>query len=605
MKWLACLINLSLILGQPLMAKSQDRGGDVRLRVRDERGQQQANETQIYANSYALLIGNTKYQDRAWNDLPDVDDDLAAVREVLESRHGFKVEVALNQNRDALLRVIDQFISRYGQRSANRLLIYYSGHGYTALLPDERKMGYLVLPDAPAMPDEERALKTPPSDEEFERFLPAAITMDEIETYARRITSKHVLFVFDSCFSGTVLYKDLGTSVPTLITTEELKPVRAYLTAGNETQRVPVFSKFRRKFVAGLRGEADTNGDGFILSSELGRWVSIEVEKDTGRRQTPVFGKSDLFRRGDVVFVSPKGAAPSPVVAPVRRVEEVDRLKNADESSKNEARERPKRVSGPTFSPSARRTDAVNKATDNYDVAAEADHYAKGNAYLENGEYDSAISEFTKAIALNPKNAASHNQRGAAYKNKGATDLAINDLLKSVELSPRFDVYYTNLAHLYIEKGEYDLALDKYTRAMEINPENPVAYRGRGHVYLRKQLHDLAIAELDKANRIDPRSAVGYQYRGEAYFGKSESEKALADFTQAIILDPKYSQAYNARGVIYYNKQQYDLAIADFTKAIELNAKSATAYKNRSFVYDAIGRADLAEADRQTYEKLK
>lgn len=311
MKKFLHLLCLCIVFVQPALTLCQDRGGNVRLRVSDERGNAQKDETLIYERSYALLIGNTQYQDSAWNDLPDVDDDVAAVREVLEKQHGFKVEVALNLNRDALLRVIDQFISKYGQRYNSRLLIYYSGHGYTALLPDERRMGYLVMPDAPAMPDVEKALRTPPADEEFERFLPAAITMDEIETYARRITAKHVLFVFDSCFSGTVLYKDLSTSLPTLITTEELKPVRAYLTAGNETQRVPAFSKFRRKFVAGLMGEADTNGDGYILSSELGRWVSIEVEKDTGRAQTPVFGKSDIFRRGEIVFVTPNKNNPT------------------------------------------------------------------------------------------------------------------------------------------------------------------------------------------------------------------------------------------------------------------------------------------------------
>ncbi|HEX7316285.1 MAG TPA: WG repeat-containing protein [Pyrinomonadaceae bacterium] len=283
----------------------------MRVRVRDERGKSQADETPVYTDSHALLIGNSAYSDGAWSDLPDVADDLVAVKEVLERQHGFKVEVALNRNRDALLRVIDQFISRYGQRYNNRLLIYYSGHGYTALLPDERRMGYLVMPDAPAMPPEEMALRTPPSEEEFEHFLPAAITMDEIETYARRITVRHALFVFDSCFSGTALYKDLGVGVPDQITTEELKPVRAYLTAGNETQRVPAFSRFRRKFVAGLMGDADTNGDGYITGSELGRWISVEVERDTGRRQTPVFGKSDLFKRGDLIFISPKGM-PSP-----------------------------------------------------------------------------------------------------------------------------------------------------------------------------------------------------------------------------------------------------------------------------------------------------
>jgi hypothetical protein len=315
MRMLACLVCMALIFLSPSRLNCQERGGSVRVRVSDERGTPQTDETPVYAESHALLIGNSVYADSVWSDLPDVDEDLEAVREVLERQHGFKVEVALNNNREALLRVIDLFITSHGQRTKNRLLIYYSGHGYTALLPDGRRMGYLVMPDAPAMPSEEKALRTPPTEEQFERFLPAVITMDDMEAYARRIAARHALFVFDSCFSGTALYKDLGVSVPGRITTEELKPVRAYLTAGNETQRVPAYSRFRRKLVEALSGAADTDGDGYILGSELGRWVSIEVEKETSRRQTPVFGKDERFSRGDMIFISPRGAAHAPPTA--------------------------------------------------------------------------------------------------------------------------------------------------------------------------------------------------------------------------------------------------------------------------------------------------
>ena len=309
MKTNPVLTCMFLILAYSLPSMSQDKGGIVRLRVKDQKGSIAQTETVIYENSYALLIGNSKYRDPSWPDLTDVPQDIAAVKAVLENVHGLKTEVAVNQTRELLLKLIDQFISKYGQRSNNRIVFYFSGHGYTSLLSDGRRMGYLVMSDAPSMPDEEDALRTAPSDEEFERFLPSAITTDEIETYARRFTAKHVLFVFDSCFSGTVLYRSGNGDIPDGLTTEELKPVRAYLTSGNETQRVPSFSTFRRKLTAGLMGDADTNLDGYILCSELARWVSIEVERETGRRQTPVFGKSDSFKRGDVIFVSPKGSS--------------------------------------------------------------------------------------------------------------------------------------------------------------------------------------------------------------------------------------------------------------------------------------------------------
>ena len=53
---------------------------------------------------------------------------------------------------------------------------------------------------------------------------------------------------------------------------------------------------------------------------------------------------------------------------------------------------------------------------------------------LLKGDYDSAISDYTKAIKLNPQFAAAYNIRGLAYALKGLKDLAISDFKKSTNL---------------------------------------------------------------------------------------------------------------------------------------------------------------------------
>jgi|GEM_PF-1260720 len=260
----------------------------------------------LYRNSYALLIGNSEYEDQSWRDLPGVKIDIPAVREALE-KHTFKVEEAWNLTRREFLDRIDEFISAYGQNYENRLLIYYAGHGYTAVLSDSRKMGYLVMKDAPEMPPATEALRTSPSN--LPQFRLRAISMDEINEKARAISSRHALFVFDSCFSGTVLYRDNIVTTPKEITSEELHPMRGFLTAGNELQSVQDDSPFRRSFVGGLAGEADANRDGLILISELLLFLRPDVDKKTRQKQTPVFGKLAPFDRGDMLFVLPDGKA--------------------------------------------------------------------------------------------------------------------------------------------------------------------------------------------------------------------------------------------------------------------------------------------------------
>lgn len=300
-KFFAVLI--AQILFSQIVFGQEERG--VTIQVKQNNGRRQAEV--LYRNSYALLIGNSEYAE--WSNLPGVERDIPQVEAVLRDKHGFTVERALNLSKNELRNRIDQFISKYGQDYENRLLIYYAGHGYTAVLPDKRVMGYLVMKDAPIVSSVEEALIKTPSN--LGTFRLNAISMDEIENLAKEIATRHALFVFDSCFSGTALYRDNFNEIPPEVSPEEIEQMRGFLTAGNEKQRVRDDSPFRRAFIKGLEGKADSNGDGVIFGSELGAFVKREVwleTRNTAMPQSPIFGKQTNFTRGDMIFISTKTA---------------------------------------------------------------------------------------------------------------------------------------------------------------------------------------------------------------------------------------------------------------------------------------------------------
>jgi hypothetical protein len=138
--------------------------------------------------------------------------------------------------------------------------------------------------------------------------------MDDIENYARKIQAKHALFVFDSCFSGKLVEKS-EILVPPFVIENVARPVRQFITSGSADQTVPDDSLFRKLFVRGLDGEADEDNDGFLLGSELAKYLMREVTNYRGRIQTPQYNKIldvDL-NLGDFVFVVGKGANPNPV----------------------------------------------------------------------------------------------------------------------------------------------------------------------------------------------------------------------------------------------------------------------------------------------------
>ncbi len=63
-------------------------------------------------------------------------------------------------------------------------------------------------------------------------------------------------------------------------------------------------------------------------------------------------------------------------------------------------------------------------------------HLDHGRACLDKGKYDDAIADYTKAIALDPEDAAAYTNRGEVYEEKGDKEQAIADFRKALEIDP-------------------------------------------------------------------------------------------------------------------------------------------------------------------------
>ena len=245
--------------------------------------------TPLYTKSYALIIGISDYTN-GWSDLPGVSRDISAVKQSLEG-HGFNVTVVKNANSREIKDAFDSFISKYSREFNTRLLVYFSGHGYTLKQSWGGEMGYIVPADAP----------NPNSD--VNGFEDKAIDMEMMEVYAKRMSSKHALFMFDCCFSGSIF--SLSKSAPAIISYKTSEPVRQFITAGSADEEVPDESIFCRQFVTGLDGDADLNEDGYISGSELGEYLQTSVVNYSYNAQHPQYGKirNPKLDKGDFIFV--------------------------------------------------------------------------------------------------------------------------------------------------------------------------------------------------------------------------------------------------------------------------------------------------------------
>jgi formylglycine-generating enzyme required for sulfatase activity len=253
-------------------------------------------EIALYSESYALIVGNGNYTE-GWDPLPGALRDVKEVAEALK-RKGFRVTVKTDLTMDEFKYAFGEFFMKYGMEKDNRLLFYYAGHGYTQKLITGEDLGFLVMVDAPV--PEKNSLG----------FDLASVDMGWMVTQAKRINARHALFIFDSCFSGTILnFRERVT--PGFISDNVKYPVRQFITAGRASESVPDYSVFKQSFLNLIEGRArEPIPDGYITGEELGLYLKTQVPQ-YNPNQHPQYGKirDPKLDQGDFVFVVPEKTA--------------------------------------------------------------------------------------------------------------------------------------------------------------------------------------------------------------------------------------------------------------------------------------------------------
>jgi len=92
----------------------------------------------------------------------------------------------------------------------------------------------------------------------------------------------------------------------------------------------------------------------------------------------------------------------------------------------------------------------------------------RGTAYQSGGELDKAISDFSEAIRLEPKDALAFNNRGIAYDKKGDFALAIADFSTALKLKPGDDRVLKSRGWAHFWHGDYDSAINDWGAAISI-----------------------------------------------------------------------------------------------------------------------------------------
>lgn len=180
----------------------------------------------------------------------------------------------------------------------------------------------------------------------------------------------------------------------------------------------------------------------------------------------------------------------------------------------------------------------------------------RGDLLLDRHRYDEAISDFTRANALDPKDAW-------ALANRG-------------------------LAHVW--EDEDAAATKDLDAAFAIDARNAVVFRARGLMAQRKAQHRDAVAAYTTALEIEPGNAFALGHRAEANKAAGATEAALSDAAAALKKDPIWFDMYLLRANILRNAGKMQAALAEATAMSAAGPTSSFAQVATANLFRALGR---------------
>ena len=195
-------------------------------------------------------------------------------------------------------------------------------------------------------------------------------------------------------------------------------------------------------------------------------------------------------------------------------------------------------------------------------------HAVLGMGYASKQQYEQALAEEERAIALDPNNADSYVFQAEVLNFAGRPADALRAVERAMRLNPRYPPgYLVNLGWAYYSTGRYTEAIATLQDLSSRNPNFMSAHLFLAASYLLQWI----------AQQSPPRQTL---------------EPAMAAVQRALALNDAYYQNHIILGAIALHQQQYEQALAEMKRAVGLNPTDALSYAALAEVLSRMGRPE-------------
>lgn len=211
--------------------------------------------------------------------------------------------------------------------------------------------------------------------------------------------------------------------------------------------------------------------------------------------------------------------------------------------------------------------------------------YNEGNSLLKAGNYNGAISNYDKALAIE-KDYRIYYQKGVAQKKTNNLDGSKVSLEECIKLKSDFEAGYNALGGVYFSMGNYQEAINKFEKVLTLTNNASVTKK------VKKNL------------------SLAYTKLGNESVSNGNAQKGIEYLNKAVEND-NYDAAYLSLAKLYSELGEWDKSISASESALKYKSKitiggpyfyMGVSYKGKGDTSKATEMFDKAKQD-PTYKK--
>jgi tetratricopeptide (TPR) repeat protein len=163
----------------------------------------------------------------------------------------------------------------------------------------------------------------------------------------------------------------------------------------------------------------------------------------------------------------------------------------------------------------------------------ESNYYNRALAFLGAGRFKDALADFNKTMKEVPENFNGYLKRAEAYAGMENYDAARKDVLFYLNYFNNDQKAVFQCGEYYYNGGDYMNALKYFNINLKEDPVNGLYFKARGKTYLKTATYKYAISDLSMSLDLNPDDAETWMYLGLAKIQNGDKTNGCSDLHKA------------------------------------------------------------------------